>query len=251
MNFIFSELTGHSRFLQAPALKQKSKGSIAPQKIIKDGIELDNQKDIADSFNTFFRDIGPSLAEKIYPSNKVFSGYLDPLTSYNSFFLLPTNPYEVDSLICELDSSKALGPYGIPISLIKLAKPYISSPLSSIYNLSFTSGVFPEALKLSRVIPLYKNESVNLISNCRPISLLSLFSKMLEKLMYKRLLSYFNKQDFLYKYQFGFRKNHSTTLALIEIIDNLLNALDKGLVVYSLIFQRHLTLLIMKYFCKN
>ena len=128
-----------------------------------------------------------------------------------------------------MDSSKALGPFGIPISLLKLANSHISQPLSHIYNLSFLSGVFPDELKLSRIIPLYKNDSVHDLSNYRPISLLSPFSKILEKLMYKRLLSYLNKNNVLYKYQFGFRKQHSTSLALIEIIDNLLNAVDKGL----------------------
>jgi hypothetical protein len=132
-------------------------------------------------------------------------------------------------MINELNGSKALGPHGIPISLLKLAKPVIASELSEIYNFSFTSGIFPEELKLSGVIPLYKNESIHLLSNYRPISLLSPFSKMLEKLMSKRLLSYLNKKDIIYKYQFGFRKNHSTTLALIEIVDISLNAMDKGL----------------------
>ena len=90
------------------------------------------------------------------------------------------------------DAPKALDPHGIPISLLKLARPVIASELSEIYmyNFSFTSGIFPEELKLSRVIPLYKSESIHLYSSYRPISLLSPFSKILEKLMYKRLLSY-------------------------------------------------------------
>jgi hypothetical protein len=65
-------------------------------------------------------------------------------------------------MINELNASKALGSHGIPISLLKLAKPVIASKLSEIYNFSFISGIFPEELKLSRVIPLYKNESIHL-----------------------------------------------------------------------------------------
>ena len=80
-----------------------------------------------------FRDIGSQLAEKISPSNKDFREFL--------------TPNEVDSMINELNASKALGPHGIPISLLKLAKPVIASELSEIYNFSFTSGIFPEELK--------------------------------------------------------------------------------------------------------
>ncbi len=210
-------------------VKIRSKGPITPDKIHTNGLEFDQPQDIANQFNIYFRDIGSQLAEKISPSNKNFREYLTPLNSHESFFLTPTTPNEVDSMINELNASKALGPHGIPISLLKLAKPVIASELSEIYNFSFTSGIFPEELKLSRVIPLYKSESIHLLSNYRPISLLSPFSKILEKLMDKCLLSYLNKKDILYKYQFGFWKNHSTTLALIEIIDSILNAMDKGL----------------------
>ena len=212
-------------------IKLKSKGSYVPDKIIKDGVEFQNSEDIANQFNLHFRDIGPSLASKLSPSSKPFTDYLSPLISSNSFFVNPTNPQEIHSLICSLDSSKASGPSGIPLSLIKIAASHICSPLSYIFNESLSSGTFPDALKLSKIIPLYKGGASYDLSNYRPISLLSPFSKILEKLMYKRLLTFLDLNDTLFKYQFGFRKKHSTSLALIEIIDHMLNALDKGLYV--------------------
>jgi hypothetical protein len=75
-------------------------------------IEFDKPQDIANQFNIFFRDIGPQLAEKISPSNKDFREFL--------------TPNEVDSMINELNASNALGPHGIPISLLKLAKLVIA-----------------------------------------------------------------------------------------------------------------------------
>lgn len=209
--------------------KLKSKSHVAPHKIYNNGEEIINPHEIANQFNNFFRNIGPTLADNVGPSSKTFDDYLSPLVLKESFFTSPTNRPEIESMILKLDVSKASGPYDVPIHLIKLAGKYISKPLSLIYNLSFLSGIFPNYLKLSRIIPLYKSDSPHELSNYRPISLLSPFSKILEKLMYKRLLSFINKHNILYKYQFGFRKSHSTTLALIEITDNLLTAIDNGL----------------------
>ena len=86
----------------------------------------------------------------------------------------------------------------------------------------FHSDVFPDCLKIAKVVPIYKNEDRSVVSNYRSISLLSIFSKLIEKLMHKRLYSFLMSNKILYHYQFGFRKSHSTNLALIEVIDNLL-----------------------------
>ena len=99
-------------------------------------------------------------------------------------------------------------------------------PLTRLANLSFTQGVFPRDLKVAMVSPLCKDPMI--FSNYRPISLLASFSKILEKLMSNRLLNFLNKCDILNKYQFGFWNNHSTYMALIILLENLNNALDKG-----------------------
>src|SRR3989442_11391222 len=95
--------------------------------------------------------------------------------------------------------------------------------LFSVYfnmcNYSFNQGVFPQCFKSSKVIPLFKNGDRKLIANYRPISLLNVFSKILEKLMCNRLHSYLTKYKLLYEFQFGFRKDHSFTLALVDVIN--------------------------------
>jgi len=84
----------------------------------------------------------------------------------------------------------------------------------------------PSKLKIAKVIPAYKKGEQNHRGNYRPISLLSVFDKLLKKLMYFRISDFLKKQNILYKYQFGFRKYHSTSIALIDMIDNIYHNMD-------------------------
>ena len=101
-------------------------------------------------------------------------------------------------------------------------------PLTHVTNLSLSQGIFPDELKKAKVIPLYKANDPMLFNNYRPISLLPLFSKVLERIMYNRILKFINKHKLLYRCQFGFRKDHSTYMALIILIDKITSALDNG-----------------------
>ena len=92
----------------------------------------------------------------------------------------------------------------------------ISEPLARIYNLSFSSGIIPEKLKIAVVTPIFKANESNKFENYRPISVLSCFSKLLEKLMYERLIKFIDKNDILSEHQYGFRKNRSTEHACIN-----------------------------------
>ena len=97
-----------------------------------------------------------------------------------------------------------------------------------IFNKAITTGQYPDALKIAKVIPLFKKGETTLITNYRPISLLSLLNKIFEKLLYRRLYKFLVKHNVLYKYQFGFRKGYSTTMALIEIVNNIKTAIDNN-----------------------
>ena len=104
----------------------------------------------------------------------------------------------------------------------------IIHPLRYVCELSLSQGCFPHELKVSKIIPLYKSGDKTLFNNYRPISLLPLFSKVLERLMYDRLYSFLVKYSILYSFQFGFRKAHSTYMALTCMLDKLHNALERG-----------------------
>ena len=93
-------------------------------------------------------------------------------------------------------------------------------------NLSITQGIFMKELKLAKVRPLYKASDPMVFSNYRPVSVLPLFSKIREHLMYTRLLSLINKHKLLYSYQFGFCRGHSPDLELICLVDRISNALE-------------------------
>ena len=110
--------------------------------------------------------------------------------------------------------------------IIKDISEYISAPLTQIVNLSLAKGIFPDQLKISKIVPIYKADDPELFSNYRPISLLSNFSKIFEKVMYNRLIKFTNTLEILHSLQFGFRKNHSTSLALIHLINKIASSID-------------------------
>ena len=114
-------------------------------------------------------------------------------------------------IMSSLYSTKSVGPNSIPTKILKLLNNEISCQLVDIFNMSFTSGVFPSALKIAKVVSVHKKDSKLDFSNYRPISLLSDLDKILEKLMYTRIFKFFNNSNLFYPLQFGFRQNYSTT----------------------------------------
>ncbi len=101
-------------------------------------------------------------------------------------------------------------------------------PLSYIFNLTFISGNIPDNLKTALITPVFKANENNEFKNYRPISVLTCFSKLLEKLMYKRLIKFIEKNRMLTHHQYGFRENRSTELAIIELTSELTKAIDNG-----------------------
>ena len=146
----------------------------------------------------------------------------------HSFFLSPTQPDEIEKIIDKLNPSKSTGPNGIPVFILKLFKGFFSFWLSKLINLCFETGEFPRMLKLAKVIPLHKKDSVLNFLNYRPISLLSVFSKIYEKTIYVRIYSYLVKYNMIYSKQFGFRGNHSVNHAITSFTEHIRSLLDNG-----------------------
>ena len=130
--------------------------------------------------------------KNISPSYKQFSDFLKSRTQ-NSSPLSSTNESEIQNIISSLDSYKSVGPNSIPTKILKLLKNDISSQLADIFNISFSTGVFPTILKLAQVVPVYKKDSKLNFLNYQPISLLSNIENILETLMYNRIYNFFTK----------------------------------------------------------
>ena len=112
---------------------------------------------------------------------------------------------------------------------------YIIAPtLSVIINQPLYTGIFPKQLKIAKVIPLFKKGEETSIGNYRPISLLSSISKVFERVVFNQLYQYLNVNDLLFDSQYGFRKQHSTELAALELIDRIHKSMDNGQIPVSI-----------------
>ena len=187
---------------------------------------ITNKQVIADKFNEFFVNVGPNLARNIPNTKTKPTAYLKNKVM-ESFFLQPVSEDELVKVITNLKNS-APGWDGYQAQILKKIKHTILRSILHICNLSFSTGVFPLELKLANVVPLYKSGDDMVYTNYRPVSILPIVSKIIERLMYNRLLSFLNKHKVLYDYQFGFRQKYSTYMALLTLVDRVSNALDQG-----------------------
>ena len=133
---------------------------------------------------------------------------------------------EIENEIIRLNANKSTGPFSIPVTVLKATKHAISKPLEIIFNASFSTGIVPSNLKIAKVTPVFKKGLQTNLNNYRPISILSIFNKLLEKLMHKRILDFLEKKKVIYCKQFGFRAKHSTDHAILSIIDLIQHAID-------------------------
>ena len=122
------------------------------------------------------------------------------------------------------ENKKATRTYDIETKFIKYAIPVISIFESDLFNFCLIEGVYPDSLKVAEVIPIFKKGKQDKATNYRPISLLSQFNKIFEKLLYSRIYSYLVRYDLLNNYKFGFRKNSSTNFAINKIYNEILTS---------------------------
>jgi len=214
----------------------KTKCSSDVTKLIVNNSDITKPVDICNIMNDYFCSVGKNLAAKIKTSADEFVKYCHKQTP-TSMVCEPTNRAEIINIVSSFRDNKSPGHDNIGPKLLKLILNFIIDPLVHIYNLSFATGCVPLHLKIAKVIPVFKKGDKTNPSNYRPISLLSIFDKILEKLMYKRLYSFLNKNSILYQYQFGFRRHHSTSLALLELTDSLYSHLDTHDMVIGMYFD--------------
>ena len=188
---------------------------------------------VANAFNNYFANVGVNLARLILNVNKSPLEYPEN-PSCTHFYLFPVTPVETENEISNLKSEKTTGPYSIPDNILKILQSVISAPLANLFNTSLSTGIVLSKFKVANAIPIHKKGSHTDLCNYRPISLLSTFNKLLEKIESGRLLKFLEKEKTLFPGQFGFRSNHFTDFAILSVIDKFNRQLIK--VIYHVVF---------------
>lgn len=204
-----------------------------------DGIEklkfnntiLTNPTDIATAFNSYF------IESTNVSTSSDINFKFNINSNLNSLYLIPMTENEVIKEIMALNNTNSEGYDGISTRIIKMCSNELIAVLTYLINFSFSTGTFPESLKMSVVKPLFKKGEKDNIENYRPITLIPILSKVFEKCMYKRLLDYCNKFNIINVHQFGFQKRKSTLLAIYNLICSVLTSLNKNNLTTGLFFD--------------
>jgi hypothetical protein len=209
-------------------IRHKSDKSSIQETFKHDNQVISNKNIIAEQFCDYFSNVGPNLSKDIKVSEKDHDHYLQLKRSRNpnSMFLLPTHPEEIRKIIDQRKSKNSSGHDNISTSFIKQIGAELAWPVSILTNKSLLEGTVPDQLKIAKIKPIYKSKENDLFSNYRPISLLPALSKIVEKVMYNRIYNFFEHSDLFYESQYGFRKKHSTTQAVLEFISHTVEALE-------------------------
>ena len=210
-------------------LQSKSKGS--EFKIEIAGETISDPSQISENFNDYFASIGSTLAANIPQTNTDPLSYLQP--NPNSFLFFECTSSEVLKVINGL-KNKRKGLDEIPIAIYKKIGDIISGQISEFINYSISSGVFPSSLKIARVVPIHKSGSKRNMNNFRPISILPTLSKIFEKVMHRRMMSFIEKYNILYSEQYGFRNGKSTSDAILKFTDKCYDALNNKKSIISI-----------------
>ena len=187
------------------------------------GENVTDSEAIANSFLDYFSTVASNLDSNLERTNQC---PLQDITRNNrSMFLFPVSEEECLKIVRKLKITKAALDE-IPVKIFKSISLLIVEPLCRIVNLSLVSGSFPTIFKIARITPIHKKGSKSSLKNYRPIASLSFLSKVFERCMTNRLLSFFHKFSLFSDSQFGFLKGKSTTDALIHLVENIYESLN-------------------------
>ena len=148
-------------------------------------------------------------------------------------FLSETNVSEIITIVNKLTQKTSTDCNDMNIPFEKNIIHLVVQPFSYICNLSFTTGIFPDEMKIAKIIPIYKTGAKDEFNNYRPISLLPQFSKILEKLFDDRLQQFICRNNNLTDCQFGFRTGRSSSMAILNLMEKITNSLDNKKTVIS------------------
>lgn len=199
-------------------------------KLDVDGTTVTDPDAIANVFNSFFTNVGAKLAEKIPESEHPPLYYLKKNMPEIActFQFTEVTAEDVEKLLNDLPSNKATGVDNVSATLLKMSAPVISSSLAHVLNKSLRTGRVPKDMKSARITAIFKKGNRTDTGNYRPISILPVISKLLEKLVHRQLYSYCTVNNLISEAQSGFRKGHSTETSLHRMTEQLFEGLNSG-----------------------
>ena len=192
----------------------------------ENGIIITDPKQVTNQFTNNFVTVAENLTKKTGQTNNKYQDYLKN-SNERRMYLTEIEPDEIKAQIKNLNSKKVSDIFDISANLLKFAGDKIIQPLTFLFNESIRNGIVPEKLKLEVVYPIHKKDSKMKINNYHPISILPMISKIYEKPIYARLMSFSTKNKTIHEHQFGFQKSKSTEHAILGISASILKALEK------------------------
>ena len=228
----------------------------SPIELNIDGVLVSDPKIIANNLNVFFTNVARQIVEEIPPSDIPLYDNVNMIPNDIPLLNFSNTPVTCTEI---LETLKLLQPKlsqdfnGLSMYLVKKLSFQLAKPLCHLINLSFSTGVVPTQLKIAKIIPIFKSGDPLCMDNYRPISLLSCFSKIFEKIACIRLSIFLENNKLLSDNQFGFRSNHSTVHPMLKFMNHVSNALNKKntVLLFFVICARRSTRWIMKSYLKN
>ena len=206
--------------------KLKTKSNLLHQEIKVDKSIIQKPEGIAKEFNKFFTSVGPALAGKIPDTEKSFKDFL---TSHNEKMQFEElNFDEFEGTFKSLKRNKAAGFDELGSNIIIDAYDSLKNILFHVLKVSIKQGIFPDSLKIAKIIPIFKSDPKGNGSNYRPISILPVFLKVLERIMYNGVYNDLDSKGLLYEKQFGFQRNNSTEHAILQLTRDITSSFEKG-----------------------
>ena len=207
-------------------VNQKKDTSHFPDSLLIEGNISSDPTEICKKFNLYFNSIGPSLASKICPPQNIsFRDYLGG-NRKNQLVFKEVTQKDVDTIIRNLPNKSSRGVDNMSVKFVRAIRCVLVPPLTKIINQTLKTGIFPNKLKIAKIIPIHKGDDPKLVENYRPISVLPAISKIFEKVISIQITNHFVTNKLFYGSQYGFRKDHSTELAVIENIDKIAGLIE-------------------------
>ena len=190
-------------------------------------MEKSKYKELAKTFSKYFSEVVTKLKKSFTSfSNYIWKPYTIKRTNKTFRFSYVSTVFEKQLSV--LKRRKSTGPDELPARKIKDCKKAVSKPLAFIINFSLQSGVFPSVRKSAKITPLHKKGDTKKPENFRPISVLPIFSKVIEKAAHAQISTFLEENELFTKYQFGYREKRSTKMASTLLFDNIRTYIDGG-----------------------